>query len=101
VEVLDYSRNLFLYLLRVQLELLDKPVNLVNVKDGSDTFLEGLSRHGLCLNHHLLNRVDHYHRSINSPEGSSDFAREIYVTRGIDQVDDEGNVIVFVVEADV
>src|SRR5207302_5050771 len=101
VEVLDYPGNSLLYLFRVQLELLDQPVNLVNVKDRPDTLLEGLSRHGLCLNHHFLNRVHHYHRPVNSPERSSDFARKIYMTRGIDQIDDERNVIMFIVEADV
>src|SRR2546425_1670442 len=84
VEVLDYPRNSLLYLFRIQLEFLDQPVNLVNVKDGPDTLLEGLSRHGLCLNHYFLNRIDHNYRSVNSPERSSDFAREIYVTGRID-----------------
>src|SRR5712692_5987825 len=101
VEVFDDPGYSLLYLLRVKLQLLDETVNLVNVENRSNTLLQGLARHSLSLNHHLLNRINHYNRSVYRPERPGHFPGKVNVPRGVNEIDNVRSPPVLEVQADI
>src|SRR6266487_473195 len=82
-------------------ELLDQTVNLVDVENRPDPFLECLASHGLGLDHDLLDRVNDYYSPVDRSERSGYLSREINVPRGINEINDIGCSSMLVVEADI
>lgn len=52
-----------------------------------DTLAKGLTKHSLGLDAHALDGVDDDKRTIGDTESSSDFGREVNVTRRVDEID--------------
>src|SRR5881409_2851770 len=101
VEVFDDPRDSLLDLFGAQFQLLDQTVNLVDVENRPDPFLECLASHGLGLDHDLLDRVNDYYGPIDRSERSGYLSREINVPRGINEINDIGCSSMLVVEADI
>src|SRR5712692_9993005 len=99
VEVFDDPGYSLLYLLRVKLQLLDETVNLVNVKNRSNALLQSLARHSL--NHHLLDRVNHYDSSVYRPQRPGHFSGKVNVSRSINEIDNVRSAPVLEVQADI
>jgi hypothetical protein len=71
------------------LELEQSTIDLVDNDDGLDTLGQGLTENGLGLDTDTLDTVNDDKGTIGDTESGSDLGREINVTRGIDQVDQE------------
>lgn len=71
------------------LELEKSTVDLVDDDDGLDTLTESLTQDSLGLDADTLDGVDDNQGTVSDTEGSSDFGREINVTGGVNQVDQE------------
>mmetsp|Transcript_13033 Transcript_13033/g.33263 ORF Transcript_13033/g.33263 Transcript_13033/m.33263 type:complete len:703 (+) Transcript_13033:530-2638(+) len=86
---LDGAREGLVGLLGRHLQLKKHTVNLIDHQHGLDAFTKGLAQHGLGLHAHTLNAVNHNKSTVSHTEGSRHLRREIDVTRGVDQVDEE------------
>src|SRR2546426_857233 len=84
VEVFDYPGNALLYLLRVQLQLLDQTVDLVDVENRAHSLFQSLTGDRFGLNHDFFDRVDDYNRAVDSSKRSRDLSRKVNVPWSID-----------------
>ena len=75
--------------LLAKLELQKSTVNLVDDKDRPDTLGKSLTEHSLSLHTYTVNGVDDDKGTVSDTKGSSDFRREVDVTGGVDEVDQE------------
>lgn len=89
VDGLDCSREGLVQIFLGNLQLKKGTVDLVDDTDGLDTLSKGLSEDGLGLDADTRDTVDDDESTVGDTEGSSDLRREINVTGGIDQVDQE------------
>lgn len=89
VDGLDGTREGLVQILLGDLKLEKSTVDLVDDDDGLDALTKGLSQHSLGLNADTLDGVDDDKSTVSDTEGSSDLGREINVTGGVDQVDQE------------
>lgn len=89
VDGLDGTREGLVEILLGDLELEKSAIDLVDDNNGLDALTESLTKDGLGLDADTLDGVDDDESTIGNTEGSSDFGREINVTGGIDQVDQE------------
>ena len=64
-------------------------IDLVDDDDGLDSLTKSLSEDGFGLNANTIDGVDDNESSIGDTESGGNLGREIDVTRGIDQVDQE------------
>ena len=71
------------------LELEKSTVNLVDAQNGLDALGQGLTQDSLGLDTDTGDTVDNDKGTVSDTESSSDLGREINVTGGIDQVDQE------------
>ena len=69
----------------VEILLLD----LVDDNDRLDTFRDSLTEDSLCLHANTLDTVDDNEGTVSHTESSRDFRREVDVTGGVDEVDQE------------
>lgn len=89
VDGLDSSGEGLVEIFLGDLELKKSTVDLVNDTDWLDTFGKSLSQDGLGLDTDTRNTVDDDKGTVSDTEGSSDFGREIDVTRRVNQVNQE------------
>jgi hypothetical protein len=89
VDGLDGSAEGLVKILLGDLELEQSTIDLVDNDDGLDTLGQGLTENGLGLDTDTLDTVNDDKGTIGDTESGSDLGREINVTRGIDQVDQE------------
>lgn len=89
VDGLDGSAESLVEVLLGNLQLEQSSVDLVDTQDGLDSLGQRLSQYGLGLDTDTFDTVDNDQGTIGDSEGGSDFGREIDVTGGIDQVDQE------------
>lgn len=89
VDRLDRTGERLVEILLGDLELEESAVDLVDDDDGLDALSEGLAKDGLGLDADSLNAVDDDESSIGDTEGGGDLGREVDVTGGVDQVDEE------------
>lgn len=89
VDGLDGTREGLVKILLGDLELEKSAIDLVDNDNGLDALTESLTKDGLGLDADTLDGVDDDESTIGDAEGSGDFGREINVTGGIDQVDQE------------
>mmetsp|Transcript_5199 Transcript_5199/g.14877 ORF Transcript_5199/g.14877 Transcript_5199/m.14877 type:complete len:885 (-) Transcript_5199:8-2662(-) len=75
--------------LRVEHQLQEATVDLVDGQHGLDTLSQSLTEHRLGLHAHTLNAINHHESSVGDTERGSHLGREVDVTRGVDQVDQE------------
>jgi hypothetical protein len=68
---------------------LKSAVDLVDDKDGLDALTKSLTEHGLGLNADTLDGVDDDESTVSDTESGGNLRREINVTGGVDQVDQE------------
>lgn len=71
------------------LEFEESTIDLVDDNDGLDSLTKSLSEDGFGLNANTIDGVDDNESSIGDTESGGNLGREIDVTRGIDQVDQE------------
>jgi hypothetical protein len=71
------------------LEFQQRTVDLVDDTDRLDTLTKSLTQHSLGLDTHTGNTVDDDQGTVGDTERSSDLGREVDVTGGVDQVDQE------------
>lgn len=71
------------------LKLEQSTVDLVNTQDGLDTLGQGLTQDSLGLDTDTGDTVDNDQSTVSDTQGSGNLRREINVTGGIDQVDQE------------
>ena len=89
VDGLDDTGEVLVQILLGDLELEKSTVDLVDDNDGLDALTKSLAEHSLGLDAHTFDGVDDDKGTISDTESSSDFRREINVTRRVDQVDQE------------
>jgi len=89
VDGLDGTGEGLVQILLGDLELEQSTVNLVDAKNGLDALGQGLTQHSLSLDTDTGDTVDNDQGTVSDTEGSSDLRREVNVTGGIDQVDQE------------
>jgi len=89
VDGLDGTRERLVQILLGNLKLEKSTVDLVDNDDGFDTLTESLTQDSLGLDAHTLNGVDDDESTVSDTEGSSDLRREINVTGGVDEIDQE------------
>lgn len=89
VNGLDGTREGLVKVLLGDLELEKSTIDLVDDNNGLDALTKSLTKDGLGLDADTLDGVDDNESTIGDTEGSSDFGREINVTGGVDQVDQE------------
>jgi hypothetical protein len=89
VDGLDGTGEGLVQILLGDLELEKSTVNLVDAKNGLDTLGQGLTQDGLGLDTDTGDTVDDDKGTVSDTESGSDLGREINVTGGIDQVDQE------------
>jgi hypothetical protein len=89
VDGLDGTGEGLVQVLLGNLELEKSTVDLVDDDDWLDTLTKSLSKDGLGLDTDTLNGVDDNESTIGDTESSGNLRREINVTWGIDQVDQE------------
>ncbi len=89
VDGLDGSQEGLVQVFLGNLELEKSTIDLVDDDDGLDTLGKRLTQDCLGLDADTLDGVDDNEGTIGDPESSSDFGREIDVTRRVDEVDQE------------
>ena len=89
VDGLDGTREVLVKVLLAELELEKSAVDLVDNKDGLDALTESLTEHGLGLNADTLDGVDDDESTVSDTESGGNLGREINVTGGVNQVDQE------------
>ena len=89
VDGLDGSVEGLVEVLLADLQLEKGSIDLVDDTDGLDSLGQSLTQDGLGLHTDTVNAVDDDEGTIGNSESSSDFRREIYVTGGVNQVDQE------------
>jgi hypothetical protein len=89
VDGLDGTGEGLVQILLGDLELEKSTVNLVDAQNGLDTLGQGLTQDSLGLDTDTGDTVDDDKGTVSDTESSSDLGREIDVTGGIDQVDQE------------
>jgi len=90
VSVLNNTAEVLIHSLTIDLEFEDTSIDFVDHEYGLDLFSESLTEDSLGLDANTFDVIDDDESTIGNTEGSSDFGREIDVTGGIDQVDQEG-----------
>jgi len=86
IDGLDDTREVLVKILLGKLELEKSTVDLVDDDNRLNALTKSLTEHGLGLDTDTFNGVDDNEGTIGDTEGSSNFGREIDVTRRIDQV---------------
>ena len=89
VHVLNNLVEGLVTVLGLVLQLQEDTIHLVDHEDGLDTLTESLTQHGLGLDTDTLNTIDDDQSTIGNTESGRHLRREIDVTWGIDQVDQE------------
>ena len=89
VDGLDGTREVLVKVLLAELELEKSAVDLVDDKDGLDALTKSLTEHSLGLNADTLDGVDDDEGTVSDTESGSNLRREINVTGGVDQVNQE------------
>lgn len=89
VDGLDGTREGLVQILLGDLQFEQSTVDLVDDKDGLDTLGQGLTQDGLGLDTDTGDTVDNDQGTISDTESGGNLGREINVTGGIDQVDQE------------
>ena len=89
VSGLDGLREVKVGLLRIQLQLKESTIELVNHEDGTDTLGQSLTQDSLSLNADGLDTIDDDEGTISNTQSSRNLRREIDVARRINQVDQE------------
>ena len=89
VDGLDGTSEGLVRILLGDLELEQSTVDLVDDQDGLDTLGQGLTKDSLGLDTDTGDTVDDDQGTVSDTQSSSDLRREINVTGGIDQVDQE------------
>ncbi len=101
VEVPDDLEQALEDLLRAQPELLDEPVDLVDVQERLDFLLHGLPQDGLGLRHDALDAVHDDDPAVHHAQRPCDVAGKVDVPGGVDKVDHVALPILLVQEAHV
>ena len=86
---LDGTSKRLVKVFLVDLQLKKSTVHLVQTDHRLDTLTKGLAQHRFGLDTDTLDTVDDDKGTIRDTKGSSDFRREVNVTRRVDQVDQE------------
>lgn len=89
VDGLNGTREVLVKVLLAELELEKSTVDLVDDKDGLDALTKSLTEHSLGLNADTLDGVDDDEGTVSDTESGSNLRREINVTGGVDQVNQE------------
>merc|ERR1712130_787722 len=89
VHGLDGTLEGLVGILSLQLQLEKSAIHLVDHDDGLDALTQSLAQHSLGLDTHSFDAIDDHKGTISDTESGSDLGREIDVTGGIDQVDQE------------
>ena len=89
VDGLDSSREGLVQVFLGDLKLKKSTINLVDDDNRLDTFSQSLSQDSLRLDTDTLDTVDDDESTIGDTECSRDLRREVDVSGGIDQVDQE------------
>mmetsp|Transcript_33833 Transcript_33833/g.69070 ORF Transcript_33833/g.69070 Transcript_33833/m.69070 type:complete len:847 (+) Transcript_33833:272-2812(+) len=89
VHGLDGTAEGLVELLGRELELKEGAVHLVHHQNGPHPLLDGLTEHGLGLDAHAVNGVNHHQGTIRHTQSGRHLGREVDVTGRIDQVDQE------------
>jgi hypothetical protein len=89
VNGLDGTGEGLVKILLGDLELEKSAIDLVDTQDGLDTLGQGLTQDSLGLDTDTGDTVDNDKGTVSDTESGSDLRREINVTGGIDQVDQE------------
>ena len=89
VDGLDGSAEGLVEVLLGDLQFEQSSVDLVDTQDGLDSLGQGLSQDSLGLDTNTFDTVDNDQGTVSDSKGSGDFGREIDVTGGVDQVDQE------------
>ena len=96
IEVADNVHQPLLHLVRVQFQLLDQPVYLVDIEHWPYALLEGLPCNGFRLRHDAFDRVRNHHHSVYRAERASHSAGKVNVAGGVYHVYDVFFAIHFV-----
>ena len=75
VDLADDGREPLLQRVRGELELLDRPVDLVDEQDRLDLLAQRLAEHRLRLGHHALDGADHDDGPVDRAHRAGDVAR--------------------------
>ena len=89
VDGLDSSREGLVKILLGNLQLEEGTIDLVDDNNRLDTLTKSLTEHSLGLHAHTFDGIDDNEGTIGDTESSCNLGREIDVTGGIDQVDQE------------
>ena len=90
-ELVDFVNNLTKtnhHLLRVHLQLIDKPVNLVDEQNRVDTLFECLAQHRLGLRHRAFDCVHNDDSSVHCTHCAGNISAEVNVAGSINHVDE-------------
>merc|ERR1719174_2113500 len=68
-------------------------LQLEQEEDGADPLSDGLTEHGLCLDTDSRDTVHNNEGSVSDTEGGCDLGGEVNVAGGIDQVDQESELV--------
>ena len=88
VDFVNNSAKADHHLLRVNLQLIDKPVNLVDEQNRVHTLFECLTQHRLGLRHRTLNCVHNDDCAVHSTHCTGDISTKVNVARSINHVDE-------------
>ena len=89
IDILDNPLESLEELFLAELQLKQSAVHLVHEKNWPDPLGNGLPQHSLSLDTDTRDAIHNDKSSVGDTESSGDFAGEVNVTRGIDQVDEE------------
>mmetsp|Transcript_29835 Transcript_29835/g.48085 ORF Transcript_29835/g.48085 Transcript_29835/m.48085 type:complete len:250 (+) Transcript_29835:672-1421(+) len=89
VHVLNVLREVRVHRLRIELELEETTVKLVDGKHGLNTLGKRLAKHSLGLHRHTIDRVHNHERTVCNTQGGSDLGGEVNVTRRVDEIDEK------------
>jgi len=92
VSVFNNTAEVLIHGLTIDLEFEDTSIDFVDHEYGLDLFSESLTEDSLGLDANTFDVIDDDESTIGNTKGGSDFGREIDMTGGIDQVDQEGHL---------
>jgi len=100
VDGLDGSGERLVEVLLADLELEESSVDLVDDNDGLDSLGKSLSKDGLGLDTDTIDGVNDDESSVSDSESGGNLRREIDVTGGVDQVDEESGSVGLLLDKD-